>query len=221
MFLIRFKQTQPRPDGSGNREGQNGGGNQNSGEEKKSGASAECDPGVEAGGLIEGPTSEAVGDPAQEHHREGVRKPRGPVVDAEDSVGYSHHPVVERGLFEIGDTVEAGGDPVSGCEHGAGSLCLDCIHVVHETGRAADAYEEDEASRGGNGPTGSSNSKSGFGILISSRGGGLFHRLVQINKVIKSREIGAPGCKADALGQCTGCGSLRTCYCCRISSSVL
>src|SRR5580704_9941940 len=184
MFLIRFQQAQPCPDGASNGESEDRVRDQNSGEEKKASAGAESDTSVKSSGLVKSPAPEAVGNPAQKHNRKRMRQSRGPVVDAEDAVRYRHHPVVERRLFEIGNTVEAGGDPVSRREHVAGSLRLNRIHVVHKTRRAGNAYKEDQASRGGDNPTWSSNAKRGFGIRTSSRGG-LFHRLVQTNKVIK------------------------------------
>ncbi len=77
-----------------------------------------------------------------------MRKSRGPVVDAEDAVRNRDHPVIERRLFEIGDAVEPRGDPVSGKQHVAGSLGLNRIDIVHQMRRAADTYQENEASRG-------------------------------------------------------------------------
>ena len=44
MFLIRFEQSQPPPDGSSNRQGQNGVRDQDAGEEKKADTCAESDP---------------------------------------------------------------------------------------------------------------------------------------------------------------------------------
>src|ERR1700732_3476479 len=78
---------------------------------------------------------------------------RGPVVHAENPIRYRHHPVVEWGFFEIGNTVEASGHPVAGCQHVASDLGLDCVHVIHETRRAPDVYQEDAASGSDDEPT--------------------------------------------------------------------
>jgi hypothetical protein len=66
-------------------------------------------------------------------------------MDAEDAERDGHDPVDERRLLEIGDAVEAGGDPVSALEHIAGDLRLDGVDIVHKVRRADDQRKKDAA----------------------------------------------------------------------------
>ena len=71
------------------------------------------------------------------------REARGPVVDAEDAERRSHYPVEKRRFFEICDTVQAGGDPVSALKHVAGDLRLNGVDVVHEVRWTDDQGQKD------------------------------------------------------------------------------
>ncbi len=94
---------------------------------------------------VESPSSKAIGDPAQQHNRQSQGQARGPVVHAEDGVRAGHHPVNQGGFFQIRYAVQPRGDPVAGDKHVAGDLCLNGVHVIHQTRRANDIYKEDES----------------------------------------------------------------------------
>ncbi len=66
-------------------------------------------------------------------------------MDAEDAKRRGHNPVDERRFFEICDTVQAGGDPVSALKHVAGDLRLNGVHVVHQVRRTDDQGQKDAA----------------------------------------------------------------------------
>ncbi len=88
--------------------------------------------GVIAGALIEGPGPEGSGEPRERDGREDDGDAGGPVEGAEDLKRTGDQPVDERRLLEVGDAVEAGGDPVAGGEHVARDLSLHRIHIVHQ-----------------------------------------------------------------------------------------
>src|ERR1700733_11747130 len=145
MLLIWLKQAQPCPDRSGNGQSQDGVGNQDTSEKEQPCRRAERDAGVESGRFPKSPAPETISYPAQQHYRERMRKPGRPVMDAENLICNRHHPVVEWRLFQIGNTVEARGYPVSRREHGASGLRLDGVDVVHEARRATNTYKKNQA----------------------------------------------------------------------------
>ncbi len=73
-------------------------------------------------------------------------------MHAEDAKRHRHHPVDQRRLFEVSDSVETGSHPVSGGEHVARNGRLHGVDIIHQAGRTDDADEEDEASCGYNDP---------------------------------------------------------------------
>ncbi len=74
-------------------------------------------------------------------------------VEAEESEGDGVEPVGQRGLFEVTDTVDVEGDPITGQGHVARCAGVGAIGVV-EQGRGEEGGEEDddpEAAEQGNG----------------------------------------------------------------------
>ncbi len=106
-------------------------------------------------------------------------------MNAEDFIRHRHHPVDERCLFQISNTVKSCGDPVFRGQHVAGDLRLDRVHIVHEPGRAGDVEEENQGGNQNYEPTPSRTSTIGIVSRGSWDANSIFHRFIQINKTIR------------------------------------
>ena len=112
------------------------------------------------------------------------RQARGPVVYADYSKRRRHHPVEQRSLFQVGDAIETGSDPISRGQHGASNLSLNGIDVIHQPWRADDAYEEDEASRSDDDPA-APPAATRLVAPLSSTAVLMLHRFIQMNRTSK------------------------------------
>ncbi len=185
VFLIGLKQAQPRPDRSGDREREHGVRNQDAGKEKKSDGSRKNNSREHACLFTKRPSAKAISNKAQQHHGQRQGQARGPVVHAKNFIGDRHHPVDQRRFFQVGNAIQAGGDPVAGDKHVAGDLRLHGVHIVHEARRAGDTNKEDEASCGYNDPTWSSTVGTvslGAGSMLPSA---TFHCFIHNNNTIR------------------------------------
>ena len=106
-------------------------------------------------------------------------------MHAEDLIRHGDHPVDERRLLQICDTIKPGGDPVFRDHHVTGDLCLDCVHVIHETRRACDVDEECEGGYENYNPAPSRTSTIGIVNRASSAANSIFHRFIHTNKTIR------------------------------------
>ena len=116
---------------------------EDAGEEPEADAGGDAEAGKEAGAVPECPSAEGRREEREADRRQDHGEARRPVVNAEEPVGAGDHPVEERGLFKVGDSIEARGHPVAGGEHIAGDLRLHRVDVVHQRRRREDAAEVD------------------------------------------------------------------------------
>src|SRR5215469_13558558 len=86
---------------------------------------------VETSAFAESPGPKRYDQQRQRDGRKRYRKPCHPVGDAEHFVTNRYHPVDERRFFEVQNTVEPGGDPISTRQHCFSNLRLDGVDVVH------------------------------------------------------------------------------------------
>ena len=68
-------------------------------------------------------------------------------MDAEYFISDRDHPVDERRFFEIGDSIQARRNPVTGTEHVSRDLRLHRIDVVHQRRRRQNAAEIDRRGK--------------------------------------------------------------------------
>ena len=73
-------------------------------------------------------------------------------MDAEYLIGNRDHPIDKRRFLEIGHSIEARRNPVTGVEHISSDLRLHRIDVVHERRRREDTTEVDRSCEKYNDP---------------------------------------------------------------------
>jgi len=100
--------------------------------EEEADAGGDTHAGVEGSLAPEGPEREAGSEAGKSDGGERVRKAGSPIVMAEQEVRGSDHPIVHGGFFEVGDTIDARGDPVVRSQHVGGNLGLHGVDVVHQ-----------------------------------------------------------------------------------------
>ncbi len=143
MRLVFVDSAKESPHREGDGKHQHDVGNQDAGEQKQTHAGGHAEAGVKAGAFAERPRAESRGEPGEGDGRKRDGDTRGPIGNAEYFIGEGDGPINERGLFEIGDAVDARRDPIAGGEHISRDLSLHRVDVVHERGRRNDAAEVD------------------------------------------------------------------------------
>jgi hypothetical protein len=63
-------------------------------------------------------------------------------MDAKDQIENRDNPEAQRGLFKIGNAIQARRNPIARRDHIAGNLGRDRIHVIHQRRRTNNAGEE-------------------------------------------------------------------------------
>ena len=126
---------QERPHGKRDAGGQHYVGNQNAGKQKQAETRRDDQAGVETRLASERPDSERGREPGKRQRGKHNRNPRHHIRCAKHFERPGNHPVNQRRLFQIRDTIEACRHIVAGTQHVAGDLRLHGIHIVHERRR--------------------------------------------------------------------------------------
>ncbi len=131
MRLLLFKDSKKRPQGQGDHQSEHHVRHEDTREEKEPDAGRHTKTGIEAGAAPESPGSKRCGSEAKGDSGEGDGNARRPIMDAEYLIGDRDHPIDERRFFEIGHSIQARRNPITGTEHIPGDLGLHRIDVVH------------------------------------------------------------------------------------------
>ena len=125
-------------------------------------------PSVETCKSTDSPSCESSRQPHCSDSSEGNHQPGCPIVHTEQAKEQCDEPVFERGLFHVGDAIEAGGDEIAALQHVTRDLGLNGIDVVHQEGRADATCQENNCRKRQDNPLIVADEKGGFGLIRHS-----------------------------------------------------